>query len=199
MLLALFAALSALAFAHTPTAWDDANIWSLKGVTLYEHGRLLPGVFRNADFSFVHLDYPILQPLLEAFFMRGIGGVNTRLWHVELWILFSATLWTLGWLLTTYGRRWLWIVPVAVAMLSPLVFTEVTLGDADLFMAGMLACGVVSVGLWLEDGRSAHAVLGALLLGAAANVKNEGLAFAVCVVLAAAAVVLVGRLHGRRQ
>ena len=197
--LALTTALTAIALLHAPTAWDDANIWSLRGLALYAHGELVPGIFRNPEFSFVHLDYPLLQPVLEASFLRGLGGVDTRLWHLELWILFAATLWTLGWLLTPYGRRWLWIVPVAVGLLSPLVFIDVTLGNADAFMAGLLACGVVSVGLWLQQGRLAYALLGALFLAGAANLKNEGLAFVVCVLVSATVAVLAAGVGGRRR
>jgi len=158
-------------------------------------------VFRNPSLTYAHLDYPILQPLLEASFFRAVGGVDLRLWHVELWVVFAAAIWTLGWLLAPLGGRRPWVVVLAVLSVSPLVVSLTSLGNADATMAGLLGCATLSLGIWLERGGRAHVVLGALLLAGAASVKNDGLAYAAAVLVALAAVVLVqrGRGRGRRR
>lgn len=195
--IAAYMAVGALAYAHLPTSWDDANIWSLRGLSLYHFERLVPELFRNPDLAFVHLDYPILQPLFEASFFRAIGSVDLRLWHVELWIFLGAVIWTLAWLLAPLGKRWLWTIVVGVLAVSSLPAQVTTLGDVDATMAGLLGCGALAFGIWLERGQRSHAILGALLVGGAANVKNEGLAFGAAVVGALILVVVVGRLRTR--
>ena len=157
---AVYLVLGTLAFTHVPMMWDDANTWSLKGLGLYYHDGLVDGLGRNPQLSSVHLDYPILQPLLEASFFRAIGGVDLRLWHVELWVLFAAIAWTLAWLLASLGSRWPWVIVLLTMSLSGGVVGNVTAG-ADLAMAGFLGCGALAFGIWLETSRRSHAVLGA--------------------------------------
>jgi hypothetical protein len=191
-----YLALGSLAFANLPTLWDDANIWSLKALGLYHHAGLTDELARNPRLSGVHLDYPILQPLVEASFFRAIGGVDLRLWHLELWVLFGALIWTLAWLLAPLGRRWLWAFVIATLAPSGILISNITLGDADTTMAALVGCATLSFGIWLERGQRAHAVLGALFLAGAANVKNEGLAFGVAIA-AALLIANIGRLRGR--
>jgi hypothetical protein len=194
---ALYLLLGARAFTNLPTLWDDANIWSLKGLALFHHEGLVDGIGRNPQLSAVHLDYPILQPLAEATFFRAIGGVDLRFWHFELWLLFAIVLWTLAWLLRPLGRSSPWTVVVATLALSGVVVANVELGDADTLMAGLVGCAAASCGIWLERGRSAYAVLGALFLAGAANVKNEGLAFTFAIAVALALAAVLGRRPGR--
>ena len=193
---ALYFLLGSLAFSQLPTLWDDANIWSLRALGLYYDDSLSDQLARNPALSGVHLDYPILQPLFEASFFRAIGGIDLRLWHLELWLLFGALIWTLAWLLAPLGRRWLWAFVVATLALSGILISNVTLGDADTTMAALVGCAALSFGIWLERGNRSHAILGALFLAGAANVKNEGLVFGVAIG-AALVIVSIGRLRGR--
>jgi hypothetical protein len=191
--LALYLAVGSVAFAHLPTAWDDANIWSLRGLALYHHDGLVPEIFSNPTLTFVHLDYPILQPVLEASFFRAIGAIDLRLWHLELWVVLTAAIWTMAWLLAPLGRRWLWVIVLGVLTLANVVTANVTVGYADVTMAALLGCGTLAFGIWLDGGHRAHAILGALFVAGAANVKNEGLAFGVAVLVSLTAVVVARR------
>jgi hypothetical protein len=193
---AVYLLLGSLAFSQLPTLWDDANIWSLRALGLYYDNGLSDELARNPALSGVHLDYPILQPLFEASFFRAIGGVDLRLWHLELWLLFAALIWTLAWLLAPLGRRWLWAFVAAILALSGILISNITLGDADTTMAALVGCAALSFGIWLERGNRSHAILGALFLAGAANVKNEGLVFGVAIG-AALVIVSIGRLRGR--
>jgi hypothetical protein len=181
------------------TSFDDANIWSLRGLGIYSHGELASEIFRNPDFSYVHLDYPILQPVLEAGFFQAIGGVDLRLWHAELWTVFVSGIWTLAWLLTGRGGSFAWVAPIAVIALTNIGYGNVTLADADATLAIFIGCAALTLGIWIEGGLCRHAILGAVLLGAAVNVKNEGLVFAFAVVVAAAAATLGRRSPARRR
>lgn len=196
-LIAVYFAVGMFAFTHLPMLWDNANIWSRNGLMLYYHDGLVDGVARNPLLTYAHLDYPILQPLLEAGFFRAVGRVDVRLWHAELWIVFAAGLWTMTWLLAPLGRRWLWVVVIALLAVVPIPRQNVTVGDADLTMALFIGCGALAFGLWLEHGRRAYVVLGALFVAAAASVKNEGLAFGLATYLALLLVVAASRSGAR--
>ena len=182
--IAVYFTVGSLAFTHVPTLWDDANIWSFKGMALFHHDGLIDGVGRNPQLSFVHLDYPILHPLLESSFFHAIGGQDLRLWHLELWLIFAALIWTLAWLLAPLGRRWLWVLVLAVVSVSGILIANITLGDADTTMAAYVGCAALSFGIWLDRGHRAHALLGAVFLAGGANVKNEGMAFGLAVGIA---------------
>ena len=181
---ALYFVIGARAFMNVETLWDDANIWSLKALGLFHFEGLVDGITRNPDLSGVHLDYPILQPLVEANLFHAIGGVDLRLWHAELWLLLMLIVWTLAWLLAPLGRRWLWTVVLATLALSGIPVSNITLGDADILMAGLLGCATICFGTWLERGNRAHMILGAVFIAGAANVKNEGLVFGVALAVA---------------
>jgi hypothetical protein len=194
---ALYLLIGARAFTNLETLWDDANIWSLKGLGLFHHGTLVDGLARNPALSGVHLDYPILQPLAEASFFHAIGGVDLRLWHFELWVLMAFAIWTLAWLLAPLGPRWPWTIVLATLALSGIIAGNITLGDADMLMAALVGCATLAFGIWLERGPPAYAILGAVFLAAAANVKNEGLVFGTAVGVALLVAAAVGPRPGR--
>ena len=98
------------------------------------------------------------------------------------------------------GRgRWPSVVVIAVLAVSPVAISNVTLGDADLTMAALIGCGTLAFGIWIDRGQPAHALIGGLLVGGAANVKNEGMAFGLAVVLALALVVVASPGCSRRR
>ncbi len=196
---ALYIAFGVSSLINLPTSFDDANIWSLRGLGIYFDGRLVDGIFRNPDFAYVHLDYPLLQPVLEAGFFHAIGKIDLRLWHAELWGVFASAVWTIAWLLSRLGGSRAWVVPVAVVALSGTALGNVTLGDADVTMAVFVGCATLALGLWIDSGERRNAILGGLLLGAAINVKNEGLVLSVAVIVAAAVVALRGASPARRR
>jgi len=181
---ALYFVVGARAFMNLETLWDDANIWSLRALGLFHFEGLVDGVGRNPQLTGVHLDYPILQPLVEASFFHAIGGVDLRLWHAELWLLLMLVVWMLAWLLAPLGRRWLWVFVLATLALSGIPVSNITLGDADLLMAGLLGCATLCLGIWLDRGSRAHVILAAVFIAGAANVKNEGLVFGVALAVA---------------
>jgi hypothetical protein len=194
---ALYFLIGARAFMNLDTLWDDANIWSLRALGLFHFEGFVDGISRNPELSGVHLDYPILQPLIEANFFHAIGAVDLRLWHAELWLLLTLVIWTLAWLLAPLGRRWLWTVVLGTLALSAIPVSNITLGDADLLMAGMVGCATLCFGIWLERGSRAHIILGAIFLAGAANVKNEGLVFGVALAVALCAAAAFVRRPGR--
>jgi hypothetical protein len=194
---ALYLLIGAPTFRNLETLWDDANIWSLKALGLYHQGTLVDGLANNPPLSGVHLDYPLLQPMTEATLFHAIGAVDLRFWHVELWVLMALAIWTVAWLLAPLGPRWPWTVVLATLALSGVVSGNITLGDADLLMAALVGCATLAFGIWLQRGGLPYALLGGLLLAAAANVKNEGLVFGTAIGIALVAAAALGHRPGR--
>ena len=194
---ALYLLVGARAFTNLETLWDDANIWSLKGLGLYHQGTLVDGLANNPVLTGVHLDYPLLQPMTEATFFHAIGSVDLRLWHFELWVLMALAIWTLAWLLAPLGPRWPWTVVLATLALSGFVSGNVTFGHADLLMATLVGCATLAFGIWLQRGGLPYALLGGVLLAGAANVKNEGMVFGTAIGVALVVAAAFGRRPGR--
>jgi hypothetical protein len=188
--LAIWSVWAGRTFAHLPIQLDDARIWSLKSFALFYYDHLEPHIFTGAPYAASHLDYPIFQPVLHASIFRAMGGTSASAGHVELWILVVAFAWTIGWLLARPGRGVAWILPVALLLTASGIYTNVKLGYADVTYTCFLAAGALMVGRWIEHDQHAFLLLGSVLLGAAANVKNEGTVGALIIVACAGAVAL---------
>ena len=175
-----------VASADVTTAWDAAHFWSLKAATLYHHGDLKTADFARARqiFHLSHLDYPVLQPAFESIVMRFAASTSQGLVVFQLWLVLGAFVAAAAFLLRDGSRAWLALLPLGSLVASPSSFNPV-IGDADTTMACFLALGTLALGLWLEERRPGLLALGVLLLGAAANIKNEGGAFAALVMIVA--------------
>jgi hypothetical protein len=182
---------------HLAVAWDDAHIWTFKGLTIYLFGGLDHDVLLSPLNTASHPDYPVLQPLLEATTFHAIGRADAGLFHVELWLLLGLATWTAGWLLRPY-RPLLWLPGVALFAVLPQLRANVAVGYADAVDAALLGLGALAAGVWLERGGGGRLALSALFLAAAANVKNEGTAGAILVVVALAVAVLARRPRALR-
>src|SRR5204862_6853182 len=147
-----------------------------------------------------HLDYPLLQPLLEALTFRAMGGIHLQEWHMSLWIVFASFVWTAGYLLRSRGSSVLVVLaPLGAIALSPYSAYLTTTGYADVTLACFVGAGALAVGLWLDGGRVEYGLLGAVLLAGAANVKNEGQTAAAAILVAALVLLRVGRDGRWRQ
>ena len=178
-----FIVVQILSSRHVPIAWDAAHIWSLKALALTSHGTLEGQLFTGAAaFPAAHLDYPLLQPVLGALAFRFAAAGQQGVLLGELWLILGATVLAVPWL--TAAGRWTWLAlaPMVLAMTSGPA-AGLLRGDADVAMACWLAVGCVALIRALESRRPAYAVLAALWLGAAANTKNEGMAFAFAVIV----------------
>jgi hypothetical protein len=182
----------AWAFAHLPIQLDDTRIWSLKSFALYYFDHLNPQVFDGGPYIASHLDYPILQPTLLAVISRLMGEISSGARHIALWIIVVAFLWTAAWLLARRLVGVVWLAPLVALAVAPALYTNVKLGYADAFYACFLALGALLLGEWIEERRPGPLVLAALMLGAAANGKNEGIVGAFVILLCAGAVAAAG-------
>jgi len=185
--------LATLAFNNLPTIVDDASFWSPKALALLHYDHLQLDVF--AGERYVHPDYPILQPLLDATIYRARGGPDLAGRHAELWIVFAAFIAAAAFLVSRAARTRfpLWLPAAGALAVGTGVSANVTLGYADVTLGAFLALGVLCLALWLDGAGRGHLALGAVMLGAAANVKAEGLFLALVALAVAGAVALAQR------
>jgi hypothetical protein len=193
-----YVGLGAYAFARAPIQADDARIWSLKGLALTYYDSLRPEIFLNPATSVSHHVYPLLQPVLEATLGRAMGQPELRLFHTELWLILIASIWTAAYLIWWRRERPVreqaGVMLLALVALTPAMVSNIWTGHADATGAVLLAAGAVALGLWIDGAADGHLWLAAILLGAAANTKDEDMIGAIVVLLAAGAV-LAGRSH----
>jgi len=156
--------------------WDFWAIWGLKARVFLEHGGIDWRFLESRWNVFAHPDYPLLVPLNYDFVALLGGGWSDR-W---LGVLFVA--WTAALLLIVRG--------LAAQELPPLLASLVTLATASIALSPYVglaegpliafgAAGVLFIRRAILFDDTAAWRHGALLLGLAANAKNEGLALLV--------------------
>ena len=197
--IALFFVVGLSAFAKLPTGGDDATIWTFKALALFQLDSGLDNRIFESRTGAAHPYYPILQPVLESTFFRAAGGAKTMEWHMALWTLYAAFVWTFGFLLRRRGAgRLVVLAPVAALALAPAAARGLSTGYADITVACLAGLGALCIGLWVEGAPGRYALLGGLFLGAAANTKNEGQLAALAIVTAMGVVVVAARGRGWR-
>jgi hypothetical protein len=163
--------------------WDFWAIWGLKGKVFLEAGGIDWHFLESQWNTFAHPDYPLLLPLNFDFIALVNGGWSDR------W---------LGLVFVAWGAAVLLIVrALASRETSPFFASLLTLALASLvgsryvgYAEGALiafgGAGILFVRAALRDGDAASWRHGALMLGFAANCKNEGLALLVAVTIGVA-------------
>jgi hypothetical protein len=185
----------AVAAAGTPCVFgDEGNLWSMKAKALYVDWPL--GAFREGQRAQSHPDYPLLNPLLQAWVYSQFGAVELFLNRVPIQLCTVSL-----WLATCAAVRRLLPPWLGALLLVPLLLdAEFRSACSTAYADGMLALGLVlALDGWLRcralpPGAPAAAPMRALLvLGLAFALwsKNEG---ALYVAAAIGAAVLTARL-----
>ena len=164
-----------------PWEWDFWVIWGLKGRVFFEH-RGIDWRFLESHWNvFVHPDYPLLVSLDFDFVALLNGAWNDR-WLGALFVAWAVALLLI---VRDLAAREATVLPAAMVTFAVATFAVsrfVGLAEGPLIAFG--AAGVLFLRRALQSDDSAAWRHGALLLGCAANVKNEGLALLVAVLIA---------------
>jgi hypothetical protein len=161
--------------------WDFWAIWGLKARVFLEQGGIDWRFLGSRWNVFAHPDYPLLVPLNYDFVALLGGGWSDR-W---LGVLFVA--WAAAVLLIVRGLAAQELPPLPASLLTLAVASLAVSGYVGLAEGTLIAfsgAGVLFIrrAMLFEDAAAWRH--GALLLGLAANVKNEGLALLVAVGIA---------------
>ena len=169
---------------QTYVGFDAAHIWTFKASALADHDELPLEIADNkviAAPNFAGEDYPILQPVFLSTIFRQMGSPQPEGVSLELWLMTLAWVLAMAFLLYRRARNGMWVV--ALVAVLPSMTAVVLLSNADSTLALFGAAGACAAGLWVASGERRELLLAGVLLGAAANVKAEGLAFAGIVLL----------------
>jgi hypothetical protein len=190
----VFVLIQAYESRNVRAAWDASHNWMLKAFAL-SSGGLEGDMFTGAaPFAAAHLDYPIGQPVLGALIFRFCAKGEQGLLLFELWLLGGALVLAAPFLTGRRYRAWLAMIPLTIALAAATSW-GILRGEADVTMATFVAAGALALVHWLSGARGGFAVLAALLLGGAVNIKNEGTAFTAAILVVTAVIVLTARRH----
>ena len=164
--------------------WDFWAIWGLKARTFLEIGAIDWRFLESHWNTFAHPDYPLLVPLNYDFVALLNGGWSDR------WMGLTGVAWAVALTLVARSLAARETTPFFAALLALLVaalgFSRyVGLAEGALIAFG--GAGVLFVRAALLDDDDVAWRHAALMLGFAANCKNEGLALLVAVTIAVVA------------
>jgi hypothetical protein len=172
--------------APTPEA-DFVTIWGLKGKTFFVSGGIDWAFLSNRWNSFAHVDYPILLPLMFDSVALSAGAWDERAIGF-LYAMFGAAtvLVVRGSVTRATGSRFLGST-AAIASVPIALSPYIGLGEGPLIAYG--TAGLLLLRRGFEEDNQGFVRFGAVMLGLAALVKNEGLSLVIAAILATAVVV----------
>lgn len=181
----LFTALTMAGYALYATIaplweWDFWAIWGLKARVFLESGGIDWRFLESRWNTFAHADYPLLVPFNYAFIALANGEWSDR------WLGAIAFAWAVAVLLIVRDLAARETTPLVAALITICAATTVTplyigLAEGPLIAFGGAAVLFLRRGILFDDDAAWRH--GAILLGFAANVKNEGVALCVAVVI----------------
>ncbi len=161
--------------------WDFWAIWGMKARVFLEHGGIDWRFLESRWNSYVHPDYPLLVPLNFDFVTLLQGGWSDR------WLGVLSIAWAAALLLIVRDLAAREVSPVPAALVAFVVAPIAASRFVGIAEGPLIAFGAAAVlflrraALFDDPAAWRH---GAVLLGLAASVKNEGIALIVSVAIA---------------
>jgi hypothetical protein len=180
--------------------WDAWAFYARKAEMLTWHDSLISQFWGSSNYTFIMPDYPLQIPVFEALHFRAAGNVDTQAVARHLWLLLVGFVWGAAYLVRDRVRPIVWAPVLLLVAFAPGVWEQLLTDFTDVPMALFAGMGAIALGLWLnqgDDGGGGFLALAAVMLGACANTKNEGLMVAVALLAVAGVVGLVRHLRIR--
>jgi len=161
--------------------WDFWAIWGMKAKVFLERGGIDWRFLESRWNAYVHPDYPLLVPLNYDFASLLHGGWSDR------WLGIITVAWAVALVLIVRHLAAMESGPVPAALaalvIAPIAASRfIGIAEGPLIAFSGAAVLLLRRGLLFDD--DAGWRHGAVLLGLAANVKNEGVAMIVAVIVA---------------
>lgn len=167
-----------------PFEHDFLAIWGLKAQQFWYAGGIDWKFLEGSVDVFSHPDYPLFVPIVDCYVSLFAGRWDDR------WIGFLTTVFGFALLLVVRGLLEEELSPRASAVctlgLAPLALSP-WIGLADGPMVAYGAAGLLLVRKGLREASNRSLIIGALMLGISANVKNEGLTLVIAAIVASLA------------
>jgi hypothetical protein len=155
--------------------WDAWSQWTMKARAIVLLGGLNPALFANhAAIGDLHLDYPLLLPGVEAVDFRFMGQLDTKVLHVQFWLLLVGFLVAVYELLRDRVPQTLLWPTLLVLGTAPALVDNLTSADADVPEAFFFALAALAAWRYVVAGDRRDVWLFALMSGAAMATKAEG-------------------------
>lgn len=157
--------------------FDSVAIWAFKAKIFYLcSGSDLWTWFRNPAFAYMHMDYPLLVPLLHTLTYGLLGHVNefvTKFWNQWMLLL-------LGWAILGAGKfpqkkPWLAASVATAVILLPMTLEYTRTEGATIPLLFFIVLGSLQIAAGMAENQLGRIRLGLLLLMAAGMVKFEGI------------------------
>ncbi len=161
--------------------WDFWAIWGLKAKAFLEIGGIDWRFLESRWNTFSHPDYPLLVPFNFDFAALVSGGWNDR-WLGLLFVAWGIALLLIVRALASRETTPFFAALITLALAGLAVSRYAGLAEGALIAFG--GAGVLFVRTALIDDDAADWRHGALMLGFAANCKNEGMALLIAVTIA---------------
>ena len=165
--------------------WDFWAICGLKARVFFEHGGIDWRFLESPWNVFAHPDYPLLLPFNYDFIALLNGAWSDR-WLGVLMVAFAVAVLLIVRDLATQETTTFYAALITVCASTLAISRYIGLAEGPLIAFGSAGVLFLRRGLLFDDVPAWRH--GAILLGLAANVKNEGIALAVSVAIALAIV-----------
>ena len=90
----VLAVIGLITLGNDPVSVYDAwNLWARKAALMFLGSHLPLGVFSSTAGGYIHPDYPLVLPLLEAVNLRALHRYELSSVHTVVWALAIAFVW----------------------------------------------------------------------------------------------------------
>ncbi len=182
--IALLVSLAALIIAFTHALgfinyeWDAYMIWGFKARILATDPCLRTAYFTNFTFALLHLDYPLMTPILMAGLYNLIGHFD----DTTVKIIFPIFYLLLAGFIYSGLRQhlvfWQALALGAIYLSMPRLLRWAGSGYADVPLTAFYAGSILYLWSWVRTSDKRNLIIAALFMAFAAFTKNEGLALA---------------------
>ena len=164
-------------FINNPMgSWDGFRIWNIKAVFLMQNLPLWKNVFTLPHFM-SHNDYPMLLPSLTARMWNYTGTENFAV-NITIALFFTFGLVYLLYQALEYFKSGkVAIVVTSVFMILDIFLVNGAAQCADIPLAYMYLCCIVSLFFYFKKGKFSYIILSTLFAFLSAWTKNEGMMF----------------------
>ncbi len=158
--------------------WDGLLTYGFISKSLFLSNRIDMGFFTDViRYGHVHLDYPLLLPLLEYWLYLFIGSANYQLiqfisisYYIALSCIFYGSM-------RQKTTRLTALLSLLILMCNPIIISNTVGGDTDIIVAVYLTGILIVYSKLLTHPSLKMAFMLGMLTGFLANTKNEGFAF----------------------
>ncbi len=172
-------AVVALTFWVKPIVeYDSWAMWAMKARALAAFGWADPQVFEADSYRALHLEYPLVLPVIHAVGIRAAGSYEGRLVILQCLLIGGAGLLALWAVLRDRARPAVLLPCILAIAIVPGMFGQLATAYADVPLALFVGVAVAAAARWLVDLDNRWLIVATLFLIAAALTKNEGLLFA---------------------